>query len=70
MWMTLRVSRLRLAVAAAAVGTAIVGTTASGGAQELVLALVLLAGFAAESRDWRGQAALTARSQPPFAPFK
>jgi hypothetical protein len=50
MWMTLRVSRLRLAVAALAVATAIVGTTVSGGAQELVLAVVLLAGFVAESR--------------------
>jgi hypothetical protein len=50
MWMTLRVSRLRLAVAALAVATAIVGTTVSGGAQELALAAVLLVGFVVESR--------------------
>ena len=53
MWMTLRVNRLRLAVAALAVATAIVGTTVSGGAQELVLAVVLRAGFVAESQGGR-----------------
>ena len=51
MWMTLRISRLRLAVAALAVATAMVGTSVSGGAQELVLAVLLLAGFVAESRQ-------------------
>jgi low temperature requirement protein LtrA len=50
MWMTLRISRLRLAVAAIAVTTAIVGKAVSGGAQELALAIVLLAGFVVESR--------------------
>jgi low temperature requirement protein LtrA len=51
MWMTLRVSRLRLAVAVMAVATAAIGTTASGGAQELVLAVLLLAAFVVEARQ-------------------
>jgi low temperature requirement protein LtrA len=50
MWMALRVSRLRLAVAVLAVATAAIGTTVSGGVQELVLAAVLLAAFVAEAQ--------------------
>jgi hypothetical protein len=50
MWMALRVSRLRLAVAVLAVATAAIGTTVSGGVQELVLAAVLLAAFEAEAQ--------------------
>jgi low temperature requirement protein LtrA len=63
MWMTLRVSKLRLVVAALAVATATVGTTVSGGAQELVLAAVLLAGFVAESRPGRRHTASGARAR-------
>jgi low temperature requirement protein LtrA len=50
MWMTIRASGLRLAVAVLAVVTSIVGTSVSGGAQELALVALLLAAFVAESR--------------------
>jgi low temperature requirement protein LtrA len=52
MWMALTVSRLRIALAVLAIATAIVGTTLSGGAQELSLAALLLAGFQVEARRY------------------
>ncbi len=54
MWMTLRVSRLRLVVAGLAVLTAVVGTTVSGGVQELALAMLLVAMFVVEARHVAG----------------